>query len=319
MSPEDPQSIPISADGSDRTFYRIIYEQQPAILVRPGPGSQGFREARSYFLIGTHLKRCGVRVPDILDYNEETGNIVVEDLGDCHLWSTLQDSDVSGVMGLYRTAVRTLAEMQVFGSRGFDRTWCFDTPFYDAELAYEREARYFTGWFIQRYLARSVSSDLDRELRDLCVKVDDLPGGRFFLHRDFQSRNLMLYRGDLWIIDFQGGRLGPLTYDLASLLLDPYVDIDISLWPDLIGFYHADLAGLGLAIELEDLMTSFRLLCLLRTFQVLGAYSFLQIQKGRSFFRPYIAPAFNRLRHLAGEKDFKHMKELRKLVDDINL
>ncbi len=312
-----PYPEPISADGSDRTFCRTCYQGRPAVLIRPAPGPEGIREARSYFQIGTHLKRNGVRVPEILYYNEGNGDLLVEDLGDCLLYSVFMDEDVSGTIRLYRAALRTLAVMQVMGSRGFDKTWCFDTPFYDSNLAWEREALYFTKWFLGRYLGMAPSDVLEQELHGLCDRVDDAPGARVFLHRDFQSRNLMLYREDIWIIDFQGGRLGPVGYDLASLLTDPYVDMDRVLWSGLIRYYHEQLTGLGFEIGFEELMENFRLMALLRTMQVLGAYSFLQIKKGRSFFRPFVAPALRRLRDLVSGESSGQLRQLRKVLEEI--
>ncbi len=287
------------------------------VVIHPAPFPEGLREARSYFKIGTHLRGKGVNVPEILDFEEETGTIVVADLGDVHLHQVVREAAPSTRFALYEKTLKVLARMQVLGRQDFDPEWCFDTRFYDSDLAFHREAMYFAEWYVKRYLGRSLPQGLVQELEELSARVDALPGPRIFLHRDFQSRNLMFYEDQVWIIDFQGGRLGPLGYDLASLLLDPYVSMESSMWPDLIEVYHRELKDLGLEISFEELMREFRLLSLLRNLQVLGAYSFLQLKKGRTFFQPYLAPAIDRLWELVQHEDFGELEILRGLAEDI--
>ena len=112
--------------------------------------------------------------------------------------------------------------MQVRGAVSFDPKWCWDTPQYDRMLMLERESGYFLQAFWQDLLGMEEPPGLQEEFFELADRAARIPAG-YFLHRDFQSRNIMIHGGEACIIDFQGGRLGPLAYDLASLLIDPYV------------------------------------------------------------------------------------------------
>ncbi|MCK4605157.1 MAG: aminoglycoside phosphotransferase, partial [Deltaproteobacteria bacterium] len=133
-----------------------------------------------------------------------------------------------------------------------------------------------------------------------------------------QSRNIMVWSGALRIIDFQGGRLGPLGYDVAALLLDPYVSLPETIWSELLEFYLDELDVLNIALDKAVFEREFYLLALLRTMQALGAYSYLYLKKGKGFFKPYVSPAFSNLKALLVYKDFKKLDNLKLLVADIS-
>jgi aminoglycoside/choline kinase family phosphotransferase len=121
-----------------------------------------------------------------------------------------------------------------------------------------------------------------------------------FMHRDFQSRNILISAGRPYIIDFQGGRLGPAEYDLASLLIDPYVALPAALREtlrdDFIARYHEQTGK-----PPEAIAATYRLCALARNLQILGAFGFLATAKGKNYFADYIPPALASLQqHLAG-------------------
>ena len=93
------------------------------------------------------------------------------------------------------------------------------------------------------------------------------------MHRDFQSRNLMVHQGRLWLIDFQGMRFGPPAYDLAALLIDPYVTLPESLQQGLIELYWS-AAGSFLGGDCQGFRQHLQAVRLCRNLQVLGAYGF---------------------------------------------
>ncbi len=122
------------------------------------------------------------------------------------------------------------------------------------------------------------------------------PEQRFFLHRDFQSRNLMLQHDRLWVIDFQGARLGPLQYDLAALLLDPYVNLPLAGQETLLAEYLFLLQE-HLPIDPVAWRQRYDYVALCRNLQILGAYGFLSQHKGKTFFRQFIPAACRSLQH----------------------
>ena len=281
----------------------------------------GIPEAYSYVAIGNHLARAGIPVPRIYDFNREAGIIVLEYLGEkClqrEILGLISKRDWPGVKNFYREALSLLARMQVIGSRGFNLKWCYDSQYYDSRMAMEHEAFYFLSSFVGEFMGHNKTSGVEDELRSLALRVDSIRCKEFFLHRDFQSRNILIQDGALRIIDFQGGRLGPLGYDVAALILDPYVALPEAIRSELLDIYLEELEGLGIVLDRDVFEKEFRLLALLRTMQTLGAYSYLYLVKKRPFFSPYISPAFSNLKILLSHKDFEWMDHVRSLVADL--
>jgi len=322
MTLKPPFATLLSSDGSDRRFFKIRRKGKPALAIEPSPGDTGTSESCSYVAIGNHLARAGIPVPKIYDFNKKTGIIVVEYLGDRHLQTEIlaliSQSKWSRVKELYRQALSLLAKMQIWGCRGFNLEWCYDSEYYDSKLAGEREAFYFLRSFVEDLMGCSKTPELEDELSRLASQVDFIDNKEYFLHRDFQSRNILVRDGILRIIDFQGGRLGPLGYDVAALILDPYVALPKNIWPELLQFYLDELDALDIAVDKTAFEREFRLLALLRTMQVLGAYSYLYLKKGKIFFRPYISPALSNLKTLLSCKDFEELEHLRLLAAELN-
>ena len=135
-------------------------------------------------------------------------------------------------------------------------------------------------------------------------------------HRDFQSRNIMVCRARLWLLDFQGMRFGPPAYDLASLLIDPYVRVPEGLQDKFISMYWSS-TGKFLGVSKGDFIRKFTAVKLARNLQILGAYGFLGVTRGKRQFLDYVPFAFKQLaRHLRKNRGMPFPR-LEKLVSDI--
>jgi aminoglycoside/choline kinase family phosphotransferase len=292
------QTISLSGDGSSRRFFRIRGADDTSVMVvlppvaeaRTAATNAGLAEARSAYRIGCHLHKKGVPVPKILAYEEKYGIIVFEDLGDTPLQQAIQKNTApQWTRDRYRAVVDILVHMQFAGREGFDPDWCWDTPRYDRELMLTRESGYFLREFCRGYLGNTrLVSGLDGEFQALAGRAAR-EAADFFLHRDFQSRNLMLHNEKIRIIDFQGGRLGPLGYDLAALLIDPYVNLSHHLQDELLSYYIKQIEPFG--IKGEKFRVGYFFLALQRNLQILGAFGYLSQVKKKPFFRQYIRPA----------------------------
>ena len=127
-------------------------------------------------------------------------------------------------------------------------------------------------------------------LEHLARCIEPLEAG--FMHRDFQSRNIMIAQDRIGIIDFQAGRLGPVAYDLASLLIDPYVDLPEDLQQALV---DDAIRHLGLsAPAAEGFKAGYGYCALARNLQILGAFGYLSQVKGKTGFAAYIRPGPDR-------------------------
>ena len=203
--------------------------------------------------------------------------------------------------------------MQVRGGPGLEPAWCWDGARYDQELMLGRESGYFVQALCRDYLGLDpVKPDVEREFQALAAAASAAPAD-FFLHRDFQSRNIMVQGERAGFIDFQAGRLGPLAYDLASLLIDPYAALPGDFQEELLTAY---LQGLHRFIPYDHdrFRREFLVLALQRNLQILGAFAFLTRQRQRLFFRRYLRPALDSLQTLLAKPAAAGYPALRRLA-----
>ncbi|MBF0496904.1 MAG: phosphotransferase, partial [Deltaproteobacteria bacterium] len=252
------QAIPLAGDGSGRSYFRVTCPGESLVLLdHPYPPGRNVTENDSFDYLARHLVQVGVAVPAIYDRDLKQGLFVLEDLGDRHLAQAVQDTrDMNQVISLYRPVLDVLILMQSQAGHGLDVTRCFDTPTYDPDLVTDRELGYFLREFAAGYLGLEPSGDvITRALTPVIVQtIKQSP--TVFLHRDFQSRNILLQKTAndagaedktkvrVRVIDFQGGRLGPPYYDLAALLNDPYTDLDAVVKEALVEYYLNEVAGM---------------------------------------------------------------------------
>lgn len=306
-------------DGSDRRFIRVSRAESPLVVILPDRRNRsGAAESRSSWCIGRHLRSCGVPVPEIYGYDAESGAVICEDLGDSLLHNELSAGNWSDpeIISLYEQIIEILFRMQIVGGMDFDPAWCWDTATYDKQLMLSRESGYFIDSCWRNFLGiKDLPAGIEKEFLRLAESASAIPAG-FFLHRDFQSRNIMLKDGNCRIIDFQGGRFGPLGYDLASLLIDPYLALAENIKERLLQKYLellADIPGGEDAFSVEG----YYLLALQRNLQILGAFTFLTRDRGKTFFRAYLVPAALSLNNLLANPVGRRFPETKALAADL--
>lgn len=315
----------LAADGSTRRFARIhLKDGRGYIMVAPDQaGPTELAEARSAALIGTHLATQGAPVPAIYGYDADSGLLCCEDLGDTQLYNLAsatnfdQPDDVARLRTLYRQTLTALVAMQLKGRIGFSADWCWDTPSYSRQLMLERESGYFLRAFWQGLLAAPEPPGLATEFAQLATMAASAPA-TFFLHRDFQSRNIMVQEGRIRFIDYQAGRLGPLGYDLASLLIDPYVQLPPALQDEFYHFYLDELSA-AMPINRAEFARHYHCLALQRNLQILGAFAFLSTNRGKTFFANFIPPALNSLATLLANQTHLHLPILTASIRETSL
>jgi aminoglycoside/choline kinase family phosphotransferase/dTDP-glucose pyrophosphorylase len=302
---------PLSGDGSDRHWFRLSCGPHHLILADHGiPPTLAGSEVNAFIHIGKHFFQCGIPVPRIVAHDEFSGLVFLEDLGDCHLQQLVsQASHDDPIRRLYRQVIDTLLNLTVQAVTGFNPDWTCQSRSYDAELIIEKECRYFVDAFLNGYLNIDVCFD------DLATEFERLAqrtlahGIHGLIHRDFQSRNIMVREGRHYLIDFQGARSGPIQYDLASLLIDPYVGLNDNLRQYLLT-YAAQQAVIRLQCDSAQFIRGYRYCAVTRNLQMLGAFGFLSRVKGKSDFEAWIPAATAMLSkhiHLADENDFPRL------------
>lgn len=308
----------LAGDGSDRRWSRITRENISIIMADHGiKTGENVCEAESFVAIAHHLYSRKIPVPELYEYDTFAGLVLMEDFGDLNLQQFIINiKKKDKIIACYKEVIEILIKMSLKGIQGFDTSWTCQTEKYDKNLIIEKECRYFTDAFLKGYLGLDISfDDFKREfiwLAESAVKFS-LTG---FMHRDFQSRNIMVKNGKYHIIDFQGGRVGPVQYDLASLLLDPYVELSRGVREILLDVFMKRLA-LSINFDKEKFKTGFKYCSLTRNFQILGAFGYLSKIKGKKKFEKYIPPAVRTLKdNLAAlkEKELSGLKKIGKFI-----
>jgi aminoglycoside/choline kinase family phosphotransferase/dTDP-glucose pyrophosphorylase len=308
----------LAGDGSDRKWYRLSDGGKSIIMADHGiaPDPQG-SEARSFVSIGTHLYKCGLPVPRIYRYDAFSGLVFMEDLGDNHLQQAVrQETDDGLKKRCYRKVIDTLLDLSTEAADGFDPQWTCQTRAYDRNLILNKECRYFMSAFVNGYLDLAVGcEDLDEEFEILARRTleNGLTG---LIHRDFQSRNIMIRDGRHYLIDFQGARIGPIQYDLASLLIDPYARLLPDLQQELL-HYAVQQAKKRLNGDPDRFVSGYRHCVVTRNLQMLGAFGFLSRVKGKRMFERWIPAAGSMLAghlHVAGNRDFPKLTALAETI-----
>ena len=319
LNPVSANITVLAGDGSDRRFLRVAAEERSMVVVLPTlSGVHGVAESKSAWFIGNHLHGCRVPVPEMYGYDPETGIVICEDLGDRLLHNEVEDKlwPEEKLVDFYEPVIELLAHMQIVGSSDFQAEWCWDTKVYDRQLMLARESGYFMESCCRQLLGiTAVPVGLQEEFIQMADLASVLPAG-FFLHRDFQSRNIMIKDGCLRVVDFQGGRFGPLGYDLASLLIDPYVSLSDHARERLLQKYIDVLAGYP-DVAADFSVEGYYLLALQRNLQILGAFAFLVNDKGKVFFRDYLVPAALSLHKLLKEPVGRQFPVLRIFAADL--
>ena len=307
---------PLAGDGSKRHFWRVRIPSSEVtyVAMRNAPVNQdSLWENRAYLLIGQHLLSKSVPVPRVYKADPENGFFVMEDLGDGNLQGCSREGDPEP---LYEKVLRLLLHMQIAGSEGFRAEWTCQTERYDRDVMLRYEAYYFRDAFLCRYLGLKPEwPELETPFEWIAESASLAPA-HFFLHRDFQSRNIMVRGERIGIIDWQGGRLGPLGYDVASLLIDPYTDLTREQREGLRHFY-LDLLREREPAWADSFERSYPFLALQRNLQILGAFAYLSKAAGKPYFEAYIPKALVSLRLLLESVSAPELAPLLELVAEI--
>lgn len=333
--------VPLKGDGSDRRWFRlrsapVSGSGMPSHSLGAEPSRKsdthentlimadhGIRtetgpcEVDAFVAIGRHLYRRGLPVPRIYHYDTFSGCVFLEDLGDINLQQIArQTRDPEELASRYEAVIDLLMDMSIKGARGFDTAWTYQSAAYDENLILDKECHYFADAFLKGFLGLEIDTDtLETEFIRLADRALEF-SVQGFMHRDFQSRNIMVKNNGYYFIDFQGGRLGPAAYDLASLLLDPYVGLPFEVRTRL-SAYAADKAAHRLSMPANRFRSCLTYCTLTRNLQILGAFAFLSRVKGKTHFADFIPKALDTLAQNLSLLDSGELPHLTSVVEKI--
>lgn len=301
--------VPLTGDASDRRYFRILSANPPSLVLALHAGPIEFASL-PFANVAQLLRQVPLPVPAIVGHADALGIVALEDLGDVTLQAHLGAAPPAEHAAVYREAVALVSVLQKRGAElASDRYLPYGIAFDVEKLTWELD--YFLRHFVEGYrgipLPAAERQAFAEEWRAIATELAAEP--RVLCHRDYHSRNLMLHGGRLHIIDFQDARMGPDTYDLASLLRDSYVDISDRELDELTAYFLA-LGGQGGAAEFRR---RFDLMALQRNLKALGTFGYQTTARSNPVYIQYM-PRTQRYARTTLEK-YPRFARLRQLLE----
>ncbi len=282
----DNNPVLIGTGGSDRQYYRIKEGEKSFVLMKCKNHDRDFQRHIEYT---EFFRKYAVPVPELIRADFANKTAYFEDFGDCSLYNWLKcprneeaireiyKKVIDVLISIHTTVTGHVSECPTLQHRIFD----YDYLRWETDYFYER---FLTG--IMKIKIKNLQA-LEEDFHRLALKVNSFP--KTVIHRDFQSQNIMILSSNFpGIIDYQGARIGPPAYDLASILWDPYYRLNENIRDYLLDYYIGQtgqfLAGTVIYCRLQ------------RHMQALGAYGYLSMVKGKKYFLKYIPEALRLLK-----------------------
>ena len=325
--------LPIAASGSARKYYRIVTDKRTLI----GTYSENTEENEAFLTFSKHFHDLGLNVPEVFAVNEDKTCYLQSDFGDDNLFAHVQRSLVTvgpstgsgtsafsdsgtayseNIIQLYKQALKHLVRLQVLGHQGLDYSKAYPTERFDRQAIID-DLNYFKYYFVKPH--EEIDFNETRLGKDFEAFADFVSQAScdFFMYRDFQSRNIMVKNNELYFIDFQGGRKGPLNYDVVSLLYQVKAQIPQPVRDGLIQYYKEELKQFVNPEEVKfDTYQSY--FVYLRLLQVLGAYGFRGLIQKKSHFIESIPYALKELKTWNEKHPLNDYPELQNVISQLS-
>ena len=321
---KDADSITeLPSSGSNRRYFRLSGDQTLIGVSGTSP-----EENQAFLYMARHFREKGLPVPEVYAQSDDARFYLQEDLGNMLLFDAIEKGRKSSVFDeeekrLLHKTIRLLPRVQFVGADGFDFSRCYP----QAELN-QRSILWDLNYFKYCFLKATGMDFQENCLEDDFQKMASVllrNASATFMYRDFQSRNVMIKEGEPWLIDFQGGRKGPVYYDVASFLWQAKARYPEDLRNELLADYM-DALRQYMPVDETYFLSQLRHFFFFRTLQVLGAYGFRGYFEKKPHFIQSVPFAMDNLRVLLA-KDYpeypylcdilRKLTNLKQFSDDI--
>lgn len=287
----------VKSDGSGRKYWRLAGGGHRAVGVL-GPDRD---ENRAFLAFSRHFRSCGLAVPEIYADDAGSGVYLQEDLGETTLFAFLSAQRQPGgafpesAIPVYEKVARALPRFQIEAGRTVPYDVCYPRGSFD-QRSILWDLNYFKYYFLRLAAVPFHEQQLEDDFHRFTAFLLEA-GQSFFMYRDFQSRNIMIRDGEPWFIDYQGGRRGPLQYDIASLLYDAKADIPPEVRTHVLDTYIDAVSPLA-PVSRDEFLKYFPAYVYVRIMQAFGAYGLRGFYERKTHFLQSIPYAIRNLEYL---------------------
>jgi aminoglycoside/choline kinase family phosphotransferase len=310
---EKPTTIePLPRSGSDRIYYRLKTDENSAI----GAFNPDVKENEAFFSFTKTFQQLGIKVPPLLAIAPDRQHYLITDLGSETMFDRIANCTKfkEGISSLciVKEVLPGLLKMQIEGGKAIDFSKCYPRESFDRQSIIW-DLNYFKYEFLKLTGTPFDEQALEDDFNKLTDYLMQAPAD-YFMCRDFQSRNIMMVENEPWFIDYQGGRKGPLQYDLASLLFSPKTGLN-NIQREVMLEYYMNRLECYIDFDRDEFLDFFYGFSLIRILQALGAYGFRGIFEGKPNFRSSIPSAIKNLEYLTENKLLKiEFPEIKKII-----
>ncbi len=292
---------PLPLSGSDRRYFRIHGSDKTAMGVYNPDRSENI----AFLEFSKHFRLKKLNVPEIYLKDLDNQIYLEQDLGDETLFSFLvktreKENFSDKLVELYKKVIGILPKFQIVAGKDLDYSICYPRPSFDRQ-SMMWDLNYFKYYFLKLAKISFDEQKLEDDFQKFCDFLSEAPQD-FFLYRDFQSRNVMIFNGEPYFIDYQGGRKGALQYDIASLLFDAKADIPSQIREELLNYYINEVDKL-IKVNSKKFMQFYYGYVLIRITQALGAYGFRGFYERKEHFLKSVPYAIQNLEWLLQHAD----------------
>lgn len=309
--------MPLAQSGSHRRYYRFTFEDGNTLI---GTYNEDVTENKAFFEYTRFFAAQQLNVPALLTVHEDQKHYLLNDLGTHTLYDKLcevrkNNGDFQEIMDYYKKVVAALPKFQITAKKGLDMSVAYPRAAFDRQ-SMQWDLNYFKYYYLKMvyipFNEQLLEDDFQRFM-DYLLNVDD----HYFLYRDFQSRNIMVYQDDVWFIDYQGGRKGALQYDIASLLYDAKADLSPEIRQELLECYMDNLSQL-ISIDRKQFTADFNAFALIRIMQAMGAYGYRGYFERKAHFLQSVPYAIRNIRYLLSQNALPdNLPELRRVLQTV--
>ncbi len=287
----------IIGSGSQRRYYRL---RAPEVSVIGTIGTDN-KENKAFIEFSKHFKNMGLNVPEVFIHSADLKCYIQEDFGDEDLLGILNSSRDGAhipqpVMELYQKSIIELIRLQIDGDEGLDYYLCFPRRVFD-RTSIMWDLNYFKYYFLKMTLPEIDEDALENEFSELCDFLLSAPK-KYFMYRDFQARNIIIKDDVPYFIDFQGGRKGPLQYDIASLLYQAKANIPDEQKARLLDYYISNLNN-KINYPESEFKYYYEGFVIIRILQTLGAYGLRGLIQKKEHFIESIPSALSNFQKIS--------------------
>ncbi len=291
----------LAGSGSNRQYYRISGDNKTAI----GVIGEDDQENETFLEFTSHFKKYDLNVPEVFASNLEAKIYIQEDLGDVSLFDLVQKNGgselTSEIQLLYKQSIHELIKFQVEAGKDLDFSYCFPRIDFD-DQSKQWDLNYFKYYSLKFQNVLFHEERLEQDFR-MIIQYLSKAEANYFMYRDFQTRNILVHNNKPYFIDYQGGRRGPLQYDLASLLFQAKADLPYSFRQQMLEYYMDQLSEY-IEVDRKEFTELYYGFVLLRTLQVLGAYGFRGYYEKKPHFMESLSYAIKNVDWLLANVEF---------------